>query len=157
MQENRWTAIAGSIKGAIRRGELYAGARIASETELAAQWNVSPMTVHRALTELQREGWVVRRRKSGTVVADRSVHPTTKVALIIGNPSELPQGAYATGIEESLGEGLRLLPFSTDSSAVREARCLERAAAECGAIICCPTGAPAFLHQEKGMGRDRSA
>jgi len=142
VQEKRWVAIASSIKGAIRRGELYAGARIASETEMAAQWNVSPMTVHRALTELQREGWVVRRRKLGTVVADRSVMPATKIALIFTSPVELPQGAYAAGIEDSLGEGLQLVPFSTGNSPAEEAKCLERAAVECSAIICYPTGAP---------------
>jgi DNA-binding LacI/PurR family transcriptional regulator len=142
MQEKRWGSIASSIKSAIRRGELYAGARIASETELAAEWNVSPMTVHRALTELQREGWVIRRRRSGTVVADRSAHPVTKIALIFTSPADLPQGAYATGIEESLGEGLRLVPLSTDNKPTREAQCLEHAAEECNAIICYPTGAP---------------
>jgi GntR family transcriptional regulator of arabinose operon len=142
LQEKRWVSIASSIKGAIRRGELHAGARIASETEMATQWNVSPMTVHRALTELQREGWVVRRRKIGTVVADRSAMPATKVALIFTNHADLPQGAYAAGIEENLGEGLQLVPLSTHGSAVEEAKCLERAVAECSAIICYPTGAP---------------
>lgn len=142
MPGQRWVAIAASIKSAIRSGELYAGARIASEMELATQWNVSPMTVHRALTELQREGWVVRRRRAGTVVAARSAHPATKIALIFTSRSELPQGAYAFGIEESLRDGLQLVPFTTDGDSAREARCLERAAEECNAIICYPTGAP---------------
>jgi len=142
MQEKRWGTIAASIKGAIRRGDLYVGARIASETELAAQWKVSPMTVHRALAELQREGWVVRRPRAGTVVADRSAHPTIKVGLIFTNRADLPQGAYAVGIEESLGEGLRLVQFSTKQNIAREAECLELAADECSAIICHPTGAP---------------
>lgn len=109
---------------------------------MAAQWNVSPMTVHRALTELQREGWVVRRRKIGTVVADRAALPVTKVALIFSSHAHLPGAAYAAGIEESLGEGLQLLPLSTSNLASEEAKCLERAAAECSAIICYPTGAP---------------
>jgi len=142
MQEKRWGSIASSIKSAIRRGDLFAGARIASEKELAAEWNVSPMTVHRALTELQREGWVVRRRRAGTVVADRSVQPVTKIGLIFTSPADLPQGAYATGIEESLGDGLALVPLSTDNQPAREALCLEHAAQECSAIICYPTGAP---------------
>ena len=142
LQEKRWVSIASSIKGAIRRGELYAGARIASETEMAAQWNVSPMTVHRALTELQREGWVVRRRKIGTVVADRSALPATKIALVYANHTHLPGAAYAAGIEESLGEGFQLLALTTSNHALEEAKCLERAAAECSAIICYPTGAP---------------
>lgn len=142
MHENRWEAIASSIKGAIRRGELYAGARIASETELAAQWKVSPMTVHRALAELQREGWVVRRPRAGTLVADRSILPVTNIGLTVTSPSDYPQAGYARGIEEGLGDGYRLVTYSTHGTAAGEARCLERAAAECGAVICYPTGAP---------------
>jgi len=142
MPEKRWGTIASSIKGAIRRGDLYAGARIASEKELAVQWDVSPVTVHRALAELQREGWVVRKRKLGTVVADRSARPTAKIGLVFSNPSDLPQGAYAIGIEDSLGEDLRMTALSTDNNPVREAKCLNLAASECSAIICAPTGAP---------------
>ena len=141
MPEKRWLTISSSIKGAIRRGELHSGARIASESEMAAQWNVSPMTVHRALTELQREGWVIRRPKFGTVVADRSVQPATKIALTYSSHSHTPQGAYAAGIEEGLADSGQLLPLSTHNSAVEEAKCLERAAAECSGIICYPTGA----------------
>jgi DNA-binding LacI/PurR family transcriptional regulator len=75
-------------------------------------------------------------------VADRSSIPATKVALIFTNHADLPQGAYARGIEESLGEGLQLVPFSTNNKPDEEAKSLERAAAECSAIICYPTGAP---------------
>lgn len=140
VQERLWGAIASSIKNAIRRGELYPGARIASETDLAAQWNVSPMTVQRALGELQREGWVVRRPKIGTVVADRSMHPLSKVALIMTTLSEAPQSEYARGIKEGLGEGYRLLTYSSRNIAVAEADCLQKALAECDAVICYPTG-----------------
>jgi GntR family transcriptional regulator of arabinose operon len=44
VKQKRWVAIASAIKVAIRRGELDAGSRIASEIEMASQWNVSPMT-----------------------------------------------------------------------------------------------------------------
>ena len=142
MQEKRWYSIASSIKAAIRSGDLDVGARIASETEMASQWNVSPMTVHRALTQLQSEGWVVRRPKVGTVVADRSSQPETKVALIFGGYMHLPAAAYAGSIEESLGEDIKLIPLTTSNTAATEARCLETAAAECDAIICYPTGKP---------------
>jgi DNA-binding LacI/PurR family transcriptional regulator len=141
-KEMRWVSIASSIKSAVRRGELHAGARLASSMEMARQWNVSPMTVHRALTELQREGWVVRRRKAGTVVADRPALPVTKVALIFTSLSGLPQGAYLSSIEEGLAEGYQILPFGTRDDPREEARCLERAARECSAIVCYPTGAP---------------
>ena len=142
MSEKRWVAIASSIKSAIRRGELHAGARIASETEMATQWKVSPMTVHRALAELQREGWVVRRRRVGTVVADRSAQPVTKIALVCCNYTDLPHSAYFSGVEAGLSLDHYLLPLSTNNDVAEEARCLERALAECAAVICYPIGAP---------------
>jgi LacI family transcriptional regulator len=108
---------------------------------MASQWNVSPMTVHRALTELQREGWVVRRRKAGTVVADRSILPATKIALVFTALSELPQVSYLSGIEESLSDGYQLVPMGTSHNARDEARCFERTLSECSAMICYPTGA----------------
>jgi GntR family transcriptional regulator of arabinose operon len=140
MTEKRWATIASSIRIAIQRGELASGARVASEVEMANQWNVSPVTVHRALAELQREGWVTRRR-SGTVVAERPTHPSPKIALVFTTLSDKPQGAYLSGIEESLAEGYQLLPMAT-YDALKEAKCLRRAAAECSAVICYPIGAP---------------
>ncbi|MGC4046971.1 MAG: GntR family transcriptional regulator, partial [Armatimonas sp.] len=142
LNEKRWVTIASSLKNAILAGELPAGARIASEVEMANQWNVSPMTVHRALTELQRDGWVVRRRRAGTVVADRSAQPVIKIALVCTNYTDLPQAAYFNGIEEGLSADQYLLPLSTGNNPQEEARCLKRALAECAAIICYPTGAP---------------
>lgn len=141
MREKRWRSIASSIKTAIQRGDLESGARIASETEMATQWNVSPMTVHRALTDLQREGWVVRRPKVGTIVADRSSHPLTRVALIFNTLSDPPQSDYLTGIEDTLGESYQLLPFRAHRS--QEAELLERLASECDGIICYPSSDPA--------------
>jgi DNA-binding LacI/PurR family transcriptional regulator len=141
LKQKRWVAIASAIRLAIRRGDLATGARIASEIEMASQWSVSPMTVHRALTELQREGWVIRRRKSGTVVADRSILPVTKIALVFTALAELPQVSYLGGIEESVADGYQLVPMGTNHNSHEEAKCFERTLAECSAMICYPTGA----------------
>ena len=141
MKETRWNSIASSIKLAIRKGDLLPGARIASEIEMADQWNVSTMTVHRALSELQREGWVVRRRKAGTVIADRSAQPLTKIGLVFTGLSDLPQRGYLNGIEEAFGEGYKLVALSSDGYGPEEAACLEKLFEECSAIICYPTGA----------------
>jgi len=141
MRETRWSSIASSIKLAIRRGELLPGARIASEIEMASQWNVSTMTVHRALSELQREGWVVRRRKAGTIIADRSAQPLTKIGLVFTGLSDVPQRGYLNGIEDTFDKGYKLIPMSSNSNGPDEAACLEKLAEECSAIICYPTGA----------------
>jgi GntR family transcriptional regulator of arabinose operon len=84
---------------------------------------------------------VIRRRKAGTVVADRSILPDTKIALVFTALSELPQVAYLSGIEESLADGYQLVPMGTSHSPRDEARCFERTLTECSAMICYPTGA----------------
>ncbi|BDI29576.1 hypothetical protein CCAX7_16270 [Capsulimonas corticalis] len=142
MKEKRWVAIASSIKAAIRGGELSPGARIPSESDMAMQWNVSRMTVHQALSELQREGWVVRKPKIGTVVADRSAQPDTKIGLVFTGFIELPQGGYLAGIESSLTDGYQFIHYNTNADTQEEAKCLVAAASECSAIICYPISAP---------------
>jgi DNA-binding LacI/PurR family transcriptional regulator/DNA-binding transcriptional regulator YhcF (GntR family) len=54
---------------------LLAGDKIISQNELAARFSTTPVTIHKALTELSREGVVTRRKGVGTFVAERK---TTK-------------------------------------------------------------------------------
>lgn len=58
----------------IRTGALPSGARLPAEKVIAKQLRAGRKTVERALHELVREGLVVRRRGSGSYVADRR-HP----------------------------------------------------------------------------------
>ena len=46
------------------------GHPLPKETELAAQHGVSRMTMNKALTQLAQDGYVVRRKRSGTFVAE---------------------------------------------------------------------------------------
>ena len=142
MNEKRWVSIASSVKSAIQSGELKAGARIASDIEMASQWRVSPVTVQRAMSELHREGWVIRRRKFGTVVADLSERSLTKIALVFPHMSEKPQSTYLRGIEDSLADKYHLVPLDSRSNPKDEAKCLEQAARDCQAVICYPGGSP---------------
>jgi GntR family transcriptional regulator of arabinose operon len=141
LAEKRWMSIASSVRSAIRSGKLASGDRIATETELATQWNVSPVTVHRELSELRQEGWVVRRPRTGTIVAERLSLPTSKIALVFPNSSFSPQNSYLSGIEESLAENYQIIPMNSSGGGLEEANCLERAASECSAVICYPVGA----------------
>ncbi|HET9741389.1 MAG TPA: GntR family transcriptional regulator [Terriglobales bacterium] len=61
--------ILGTIRQRIEQGELRCGDLVESERELARRHEVSLMTARHALTELQREGLVERRRGAGTFVA----------------------------------------------------------------------------------------
>lgn len=63
------------IRGSILKGALPPGERIASVRDLAAQAQVNPNTVQRALTELEREGLLVGGGTNGRTV--------TKDALVL--------------------------------------------------------------------------
>jgi GntR family transcriptional regulator len=58
----------------IKGGELKHGDAVESERELAKIHGVSLMTARHALTELEREGVVVRQRGAGTFVAPPKIH-----------------------------------------------------------------------------------
>src|SRR6187402_3988293 len=58
-----------------RAQSLAAGARFPSLREQAASFRASPVTVHRALAQLAREGIVVARPGDGTYVAARPAEP----------------------------------------------------------------------------------
>src|SRR6266705_3088234 len=66
--------IQSSIRERIDAGELKPGDAVASERELAKVHRVSLMTARHALSMLEREGMVQRRRGAGTFVAPPKIH-----------------------------------------------------------------------------------
>src|SRR5258708_32417646 len=66
--------ILGTIVKRIEGGQLKPGDAVDSERELAKIHQVSLMTARHALTALEREGMVQRRRGSGTFGAPARVH-----------------------------------------------------------------------------------
>ena len=60
--------IMAAIRGAILKGELPPGGKVPSVRDLAAQAQVNPNTMQRALTELEREGLLVSGGTSGRTV-----------------------------------------------------------------------------------------
>ena len=66
--------IQGTILKRLESGQLKPGDAVDSERELAKIHRVSLMTARHALTALEREGMVVRRRGSGTFIAPPKIH-----------------------------------------------------------------------------------
>lgn len=60
------------IRGAILRGELPPGGKIPSVRDMAAEAQVNPNTMQRAMTELEREGLLVGGGTSGRTVTEAS-------------------------------------------------------------------------------------
>lgn len=60
--------IMAAIRGSILKGELSPGSKVPSVRDLAAEAQVNPNTMQRALTELEREGLLVGGGTSGRTV-----------------------------------------------------------------------------------------
>jgi len=63
--------VAADISADITSGALAPGARLPTEIELAAQYQVSRVTIRRAVKELSGRGLVVVSHGRGTFVAER--------------------------------------------------------------------------------------
>jgi GntR family transcriptional regulator len=66
-----WQQLADLLREQIRNGELQPGARIPSAAALAQEYELAPVTVRKAITQLQQEGLLVSRVGWGTYVAVR--------------------------------------------------------------------------------------
>jgi DNA-binding GntR family transcriptional regulator len=68
----KYLRVLDALTDAIHSGELEPGQRLPTESALCAQLSVSLGTVQKALGKLADSGLVVRNRRTGTFVADRS-------------------------------------------------------------------------------------
>lgn len=65
--DNKTQAVAQRLRDMVGTREV--GSRIPSERDLAAEWGIARMTARKAIETLAAEGWLERRRGSGTYVA----------------------------------------------------------------------------------------
>jgi GntR family transcriptional regulator len=68
-----YAQIAESLLNLIESGELSTGDRLPSERELSDKLRVNRLTLRRALNVLENQGLIVRRRGSGTYVAEPKI------------------------------------------------------------------------------------
>ena len=67
--ESHHSRIIAALRRAVHDGSLAPGQQLPKETELAERYGVSRMTMNKVLTQLTTEGYIVRRRRGGTFVA----------------------------------------------------------------------------------------
>ncbi len=72
-----WQDVAALARARLSRRDWAPGDAIPTEAALAREFGVSRSTVNRALRALAEEGWLDRRRRAGTRVAERPVHRAT--------------------------------------------------------------------------------
>ncbi len=79
----KYRRITDSLRRGIRRGKWTAGDRLPTCRELTEQFGVTPMTVWRALDELEKEDLVYRVQGSGTYVSEPTESPETDLVGMI--------------------------------------------------------------------------
>jgi GntR family transcriptional regulator len=87
------------IRWMIQDGEFPAGSQLPSEPDLAKALNISRSTLRAALSYLENEGTIVRRRGVGTFIADRP-HLSNKLNINWG----VTQIIQATGATPGISE-----------------------------------------------------
>lgn len=91
--------IISDITGYISDNELTKGTALASTSKMAARYNVSQGTIHRAVNKLVKKGLIYRVRGSGTYVASSIVDRKSKIGIM--------------GWQRSLNSPLNKAAFST--------------------------------------------
>lgn len=90
--------IRSQVTALVRTGVLTQGARLPAIRALAADLGVAPGTVARAYAELEADGVVARRRRTGTVVTGSAAPPATQELL--ATVDRLVEQARATGVDD---------------------------------------------------------
>jgi GntR family histidine utilization transcriptional repressor len=83
------------VRNKIVSGVWAPGHRVPFETEMAASYGVSRMTMNKVLTQLTREGYLERRRKVGTVVAMPRLQSAIMTVSSIADEVATAEATYA--------------------------------------------------------------
>ena len=117
--------IQGAIIKRIESGQLKPGDTVDSERELAKIHKVSLMTARHALTALEREGLVQRRRGAGTFVAPPKIHfnkLTSFTEQMAGRSLTACSKVLSFGIVDNEQEVAARLALATDTRLLKVER-----------------------------------
>ncbi len=108
-QRDAVAALTTQVKDYIRTQRPQVGALLATDTELMKFSNLSRSTVRRALNQLKKEGWVLRRRGVGTFVGQKAaqVQTTTtdtavRLAVLVHRIGDLAHDWYTPLVLEGI-------------------------------------------------------
>lgn len=92
-----------ALRESIAQGAYAVGDKLPTEAELSKQFEVSPITVKRALDLLRTDGMIMRRPRIGTVVTSSS--PTASATRIAGDPEAGSTliGCVITSFDDTFG------------------------------------------------------
>jgi DNA-binding LacI/PurR family transcriptional regulator len=89
------------LRSQIIGGEFHVGAKLPKHTELATAFDVSSVTVQRALDELAADGFVRAHRGRGTFVSDHPPHLATYALVTPTKIGGRPRSLFYEGLERA--------------------------------------------------------
>ena len=78
IEKPKYRIVEGELKSKFESGTIMIGQKIPSEHALSGQYNVSRLTVRRALDNLERQGYLTRSPGSGTYLNNWRHHQKAK-------------------------------------------------------------------------------
>lgn len=123
----KYEEILKSIKEQLDKGELKAGDRIESEHQLCQKFSVSRQTVRHAISVLEQDGIIERRRGSGTYIKssvniEENQQKTMFVAVMTTYVDEYIFSAIIKGIEHELSKAGYGMQVSFTNNTVEKER-----------------------------------
>ena len=89
---NQQHRVVEQLRQSILDGTYAAGGKLPNQSELANHFKVSGFTVHRALNQLGREGFIRKRPRLGTHVVDTPPHLVNLALVFAHDPSSKKEG-----------------------------------------------------------------
>lgn len=130
--------LAGDLRGRLLKGEWERGTRLPSETELAAGYQVSRVTVRTALKALETQGLVDIRHGAGTFVADFGMSIRAGLQELGSITATIRELGHEPGMEWRTIERRPALPEEAahlDVAAGSDVLSLERAVLSDGEVV----------------------
>jgi len=125
-----YLTVAETLRNRVLSGTLPPGRKIGSQHELAAEFNVAPATIQKAINELEREGFIWCEQGRGRYVADFKQHQRTwTIGVILADLRHLVHPVASqrlTGIKDVIGAaGYHLTTFAMNGDAKDADRWME--------------------------------
>jgi GntR family transcriptional regulator of arabinose operon len=131
LNEPKYLIIKKDIQMKIEKNDFTLGAKIPSEAELRAQYDVSRHTIRQAISELVNQGYLIKQQGSGTFVSDyyknqENGNGKKTIGVITTYLSDYIFPSIIRGIEEELSKhDYSLMLSSTRNNVENERRSLE--------------------------------
>jgi len=118
---SKYQTIADDLELQIRKMKAEGDSRLPSEGELCSIYSCSRQTIRLALEVLERKGLILKRRGSGSYIADSVITPDNNVFFITADEDEYFFPSLLSRLRKQLGaRGFELTCRSTSGSVARE-------------------------------------